>query len=116
MFIVENFKTIILNRYLDVQGRARRSEFWYFILAQIIIAIALGIIEAIIGTMFLGALFTLAMLIPTITTSTRRLHDIGRSGWWQLLSFIPLIGIIVLIVFFVTDSDSGSNAYGANPK
>lgn len=56
------------------------------------------------------------MLIPTITTSTRRLHDIGRSGWWQLLGFIPLIGIIVLIIFFVTDSDSGDNAYGANPK
>ncbi|GAA4409577.1 DUF805 domain-containing protein [Quisquiliibacterium transsilvanicum] len=64
----------------------------------------------------LSGLFVLAMLLPSLAVSVRRLHDIGRSGWWLLVSFIPLIGAIVLLVFALRDGDAGDNAYGPNPK
>lgn len=116
MFIIENFKTIVMNKYFNFEGRATRSEFWYFMLAVFAIAVVLSIIEGVLGTGgFIGMIFSLAMLLPNISVATRRLHDTGKSGWWQLIALTG-IGAIVLIVFWVMDSEAGSNKYGPNPK
>jgi uncharacterized membrane protein YhaH (DUF805 family) len=106
----------VLKKYAEFTGRARRSEFWYFVLFNFIIAIALNIVGYIISTMALSFIYGLAVLVPGIAVSVRRLHDTGRSGWWLLLSLIPVVGTIVLIVFCVEDSKPGENEYGPNPK
>lgn len=100
-----------LKKYADFTGRARRKEYWMFILVYMVIAIILGFV----GSEIISALFGLAMLIPSISIAARRLHDTGRTGWWQLISLIPLIGFIVLLVFLVQDS-LDDNQYGPNPK
>jgi uncharacterized membrane protein YhaH (DUF805 family) len=102
-------------KYADFTGRARRKEFWMFVLFYFIAAIVLGIIDSIIGFQLLGMLFSLGSLIPSLAIGARRLHDTGRSGWWQLLYLIPLIGLIIMIVFLVQDSHP-DNEYGPNPK
>ena len=102
-------------KYADFTGRARRQEFWMFILFYFIVSIVLGIIDSILGMQILGLLFSLGSLIPSLAIGARRLHDTGRSGWWQLLYIIPLIGLIIMIVFLVQDSQP-DNEYGPNPK
>ncbi|MGM8226095.1 DUF805 domain-containing protein [Cellvibrio sp. ARAG 10.3] len=102
-------------KYADFTGRARRQEFWMFVLFYIIVGIVLGIIDGILGMRILGGLFWLGSLIPALAIGARRLHDTGRSGWWQLLYIIPLIGLIIMIVFLVQDSQP-DNEYGPNPK
>ncbi|ARU28850.1 DUF805 domain-containing protein [Cellvibrio sp. PSBB006] len=102
-------------KYADFTGRARRKEFWMFVLFYFIASIVLGIVDSIIGFQLLGLLFSLGSLIPSLAIGARRLHDTGRSGWWQLLYLIPLIGLIIMIVFLVQDSHP-DNEYGPNPK
>ncbi|MCV6620690.1 MAG: DUF805 domain-containing protein [Cellvibrionaceae bacterium] len=104
-----------LKRYADFSGRARRKQYWMFVLFYFIFSIVVSIVDSILGTMFLGMIFGLAMLVPSLAIGARRLHDTGRSGWWQLLLLIPLIGFIVLLVFYVQDSHP-DNDYGPNPK
>ncbi|WP_339723190.1 DUF805 domain-containing protein [uncultured Paraglaciecola sp.] len=104
-----------LKKYAEFTGRTRRKEYWMFFLIYTILIILLSVVDAVLGAGFLSLLFSLAMLVPSISIAARRLHDTGRSGWWQLISFIPLIGIIILIVFLVQDSHD-DNEYGANPK
>ena len=101
-------------KYADFTGRARRKEFWMFVLFYFIVSIVLGIVDSIIGFQLLGLLFSLGSLIPSLAIGARRLHDTGRSGWWQLLYLIPLIGLIIMIVFLVQDSHP-DNEYGPNP-
>lgn len=98
-------------KYVEFTGRSRRKEYWTFVLVNIVISLILSSLFS-----FLGTLFSLAILLPSIAVGIRRLHDIGKSGWWLLIGFIPLLGWIVLIYFFVQDSQPGSNEYGANPK
>lgn len=86
-----------------------------FILFYMIFYIALSVIDSFIGSMILSSIYLLALLIPSISIATRRLHDTGRSGWWQLIALLPIIGIIILIVFLVQDSHD-ENEYGENPK
>jgi uncharacterized membrane protein YhaH (DUF805 family) len=74
------------------------------------------VVLAILGLDFISTLFGLAVLLPGIGVAIRRLHDIGKTGWWLLIGFVPLVGLIVLIYFYVHEGDSGSNEYGANPK
>ena len=100
-----------LKQYADFTGRARRKEYWMFILIYMIINIVL----AVLGLDAVSMLVGLVLLIPSISIATRRLHDIGRSGWWQLIVLVPFIGMIVLIFFLVQDSHD-ANDYGANPK
>ena len=114
---------VVLKKYAVFSGRAQRAEYWYFILFYFLIVIGLSIVDGITGSFsaetgmgILGGIFALAMLIPSIAVSVRRLHDTSRSGWWVLLGFIPLIGTIVLLIFTVQDSVPGDNAYGVNPK
>ena len=104
-----------LKKYADFNGRATRKEFWMFFLIYIIIAIILNVVDALTGIPLFSVLYALALLIPTISSGPRRLHDVSRSGWWQLLLLIPLIGFIVLVVFWTRDSHE-ENKFGANPK
>ena len=107
----------VLKKYAVFNGRARRTEYWMFALFNLIIAFVLGIVEVILGSPgVIGTLYTLAVIIPSIAVSVRRLHDTERSGWCLLISFVPLIGAIVLLVFMVQDSKPGQNQNGANPK
>ncbi len=110
----------VLKKYAVFDGRAHRTEFWMFVLVSVIVSIGLAILDAILGTNSAGtgllqSLYGLAVIIPSLAVGARRLHDIGKSGWWQLLGLIPLIGIIVLIVWWAQEGHSGSNEHGANP-
>lgn len=105
----------VLKDYAVFTGRTNRKEFWMFVLVNFLIGFALGIIGGIIRTGdILMNIYSLAVLVPTIAVGIRRLHDTGKSGWWILLSLIPILGIIALIVLFVQDSQPGSNKYGSN--
>ena len=106
-----------LKKYAVFSGRARRTEYWMFMLVNVIAGIILGVVDAILGTGgVLGAIYGLAMLIPGIAVGVRRLHDTSRSAWWLLIGLVPLIGAIVLVVFALQDSTPGPNAWGPNPK
>ncbi len=112
-----NWYLEVLKKYAVFSGRARRKEFWMFFLFNLIITFVLGFIEVLVGGPgIVGTLYGLAVLIPGIAVSVRRLHDISHSGWWLLIGLIPLIGAIVLLVFMVQDGKPGQNQYGANPK
>ncbi len=112
-----------LRKYADFSGRSRRKEYWFFVLFVAVISTVLTIIDGLIGAYdrstgvgLLSAIFSLAILIPSIAVSVRRLHDIDRTGWWVLISLVPLVGWIVLLVFHVQDSTPGTNRYGPYPK
>ena len=112
-----------LKKYAVFQGRARRMEYWYFVLFNVIFGFVLGFIDGLIGTFdmetgigLLSALYALAVLLPGLAVGVRRLHDIGRTGWWLLIVFVPIIGAIVFLVFAVQDSQPEENEYGPNPK
>ena len=100
-----------LTKYADFNGRAARPEFWWFVLAQFVVAFILNMVVPI-----LGGLFSLAMLVPSLAAGARRLHDIGKSGWLQLLGFIPIVGWIILIYWAAQPGEPGSNAYGPPPS
>ena len=110
-----------LKKYAVFSGRSRRREYWFFVLFSIIISIVLGVIDAMIGTQtggigILSAIYALAILIPSIAVSVRRLHDINKTGWWILIGFIPIIGTIILLIFALLAGTPGNNDYGADPK
>jgi uncharacterized membrane protein YhaH (DUF805 family) len=112
-----------IKQYADFQGRARRTEYWMFSLFCFIIMLVATALDNILGTKFEGnyygllyALCTLALCIPSLAVSVRRLHDIGKSGWMFLISLIPIVGAIWLIVLMATEGNHGANAYGPDPK
>lgn len=107
----------VLKKWKDFDGRARRREYWMFVLFMAIFAIVVGIIDGILGTVcvFVG-LYYLAMLLPMIAVSVRRMHDIGKSGWWLFITFVPVIGSLWYLFLTIQDGQSGSNQYGENPK
>jgi uncharacterized membrane protein YhaH (DUF805 family) len=117
-----NWYLYVLKNYAVFDGRARRKEYWMFVLFNLIFSILAGIIDDILGLNFesgggmIGSLYGLAVLIPSIAVSVRRLHDVGRSGWFILINLIPIIGWIWYLVVVCTDSDAGINKYGPNPK
>jgi len=109
-------------KYADFTGRARRKEYWMFYLFYVLAIIALAIIDGIIGSLspemglgILSGLFILGSIVPFIALAARRLHDINKSGWWQLISFIPLVGPIVMLVFTVIKGNEGENRFGEDP-
>ncbi len=107
----------VLKQYTVFSGRARRKEYWMFFLINLIVSLAINVIEAIVlGTAFLGLIYALAVFLPYLAVTIRRLHDTDRSGWWFLIAFIPLVGAIVLLVFLVMEGTSGDNQFGADPK
>jgi uncharacterized membrane protein YhaH (DUF805 family) len=118
-----NWYLDVLKKYAVFSGRARRKEYWMFFLFNLIVSIVLTIIDGVIGTLsaeagvgLLSGLYTLAILVPAIAVTLRRLHDTSRSGWWILIALVPLVGGIVLLVFMLLDSTPGDNQYGPNPK
>lgn len=117
-----NWYLEVLKKYADFSGRARRKEYWFFTLFNIIIAFGLGFADGALGLASrsgwgpLGAIYSLALLIPGLAVSVRRLHDTGRSGLHLLAAFIPCIGGILLLIWLVEDSHPGPNQYGPNPK
>ncbi len=106
----------VLKKYAVFSGRARRKEYWMYLLISFVISLSLGFVDKLLGTAFFSIAYGLAVFIPGFAVTVRRLHDTGRSGWWILIGFIPFIGLIVLLVFTATDGDKGSNEYGSNPK
>jgi uncharacterized membrane protein YhaH (DUF805 family) len=111
------------SKYATFSGRATRSEYWWFILFQVIAIMGLAFLDGMMGTFSEGAglgmlsgLFCLALIIPTFAVGIRRMHDTGRSGWWTLINLIPLVGPIIFIVLAAQDSQAGTNSYGPSPK
>jgi uncharacterized membrane protein YhaH (DUF805 family) len=105
-----------LSKYVEFSGRAPRSEFWFWYLFQVLVAIAALIVDGVLGTgglLYMGAVF--GLFLPGLAVTVRRLHDIGKSGWFYLFILIPLVGPILLLVWFCQDSDGGDNQYGPNP-
>lgn len=117
-----NWYIEVLKRYAVFSGRSRRMEYWMFSLINVLIVIGIAIVDNLLGFIsasglgILGTLYALAVFIPSLAVAVRRLHDTDRSGWWLLIALIPLIGLIVLLVFFLLDSRPGENRFGANPK
>ncbi|HVT36660.1 MAG TPA: DUF805 domain-containing protein [Nevskiaceae bacterium] len=107
---------VLQKKYAQFDGRAHREEFWMFVLVNFLASLAVGIVAWIIHLQLLRALYALAVLVPSLALGARRLHDTHRSGWWQLIVLIPVIGWIVLLVFFVQPGDAGDNSYGADPR
>lgn len=103
----------VFSKYATFSGRARRSEFWWFALFNLIASVVAGFIDnAVLGISLLGAIYGLATILPGLAVGCRRLHDIGRSGWWLLIGLIPLVGWIILIVWYVKEGTPGENEYG----
>jgi len=123
-----NWYLKVLKQYADFSGRARRSEYWFFVLFNMIFLIVAMVIDNVLGTTFkmgygvslpygyIYLLYVLAVFIPGLAVSVRRLHDVGKSGWMYFIALIPIIGGIWLLVLFFTDSQVGSNKWGENPK
>jgi uncharacterized membrane protein YhaH (DUF805 family) len=120
----------VLKEYANFSGRARRTEFWMFTLFSAIASIVLGLLDTLFGTAtvygngtvvtftpgILQGIYALAVLIPTLAVTVRRLHDTDRTGWWLLIGLIPIVGGIVLLVFMCLDGTRGPNRYGVDPK
>ena len=109
MNFVDSIK-ICFSKYADFNGRAKRPEFWWFTLFLFLANLVLGMLGDMISM-----LFSLATLLPSLAVGARRLHDTNRSGWWQLLWLIPVIGWIVMIVFLVQEGEAGDNRFGNVP-
>lgn len=113
----------VLKSYAVFSGRARRKEYWMFLLFNIIFGVAAIILDNLLGVAMeatgygpIYGIYALALFVPGLAVSVRRLHDVGKSGWFFFVVLIPLAGAIWLLVLFCTDSNPGVNEYGANPK
>lgn len=116
-----NYYSICLSRFAGFSGRARRREYWTFVLVNCLIALLLLTLGLAFGedspaSNIMVTIFYLIMLVPNLSVSVRRLHDIGKSGWYMFLSLIPLIGGLILLIWSLMDSEPGENQYGKNPK
>jgi uncharacterized membrane protein YhaH (DUF805 family) len=118
-----NWYIEVIKKYAVFEGRARRKEYWYFILINVLISFALTFVDGLTGTLnpeigygLLSGIYTLAILLPSISVTVRRLHDTNRSGWWFFIVLIPILGAIALLIFLVLDGKSETNRHGINPK
>ncbi|MDC6351043.1 DUF805 domain-containing protein [Zeaxanthinibacter sp. PT1] len=118
-----NWYLKVISQYTDFTGRARRMEYWMFVLFHFIFSVLAVAIDNLLGITFgdipygwLFLAYALFSLLPGLAVQVRRLHDSGRSGWWILIGFVPLVGGLVLLVFYLLDSEDGPNDYGPNPK
>lgn len=108
---------VCLSKYATFSGRARRSEYWWWVLFQFLVAIAATVVDQVVTGSVVGIIATLAFVVPSLAVAWRRLHDTGRSGAWYFIALVPFVGFIVLLVFMVSDSEPGpQNAYGPSPK
>ena len=121
--MIKHYLNAVQNNYVNFSGRARRSEYWYFILCYYIITIlavvidnTLGLANDLTGYGFITLAVMLGHILPSISLVVRRLHDVGKSGWFYFIALIPIIGGIWLLVLFCTEGTKGENKYGADPK
>lgn len=123
--MIEWYKKVVFDNYSNFNGRARRSEYWYFYLTNMVIYILLAILAAVLSNIsstlsgfiiLLYGVYALAMLIPGLAVAVRRLHDVDKSGWFLLFSIIPIIGGILLLIWFCSEGIRRTNQYGADPK
>ena len=117
------FMDALRNKYATFEGRARRKEYWFYVLFYVLVLCGLALVDGLTGTFseeaglgLLSGLFVLATLVPSLAVTVRRLHDTDRSGWWVLIGLVPIAGDLVLLVFTLMDSQPGANQYGSNPK
>jgi uncharacterized membrane protein YhaH (DUF805 family) len=104
------------DHYTTFTGRASRPAYWWWFLFSILVGIAANIIDAIIGSSgVISGLAALALLLPGLSVSVRRFHDINRSGWWILIFIVPIVGFILWLVWFTREGDPGENQYGPPP-
>ena len=113
----------VLAKYAVFRGRARRKEYWFYILFNVIFSIILAIVDMSMDTFdpktgvgLFGTIYAAVLILPSMAVTVRRLHDIGRSGWWMLIPIVPILGAILIFAFLVQDSDPGENRFGPNPK
>lgn len=118
-----NYYFTAFKKYAVFNGRATRSEYWYFTLLNIFALGMFGLIDQLMGVFNfdagygpLSAIYTLAMILPGLGVSIRRLHDTGRSGWWFMITAIPLLGLLVFLYFALLESDPNPNQYGESPS
>ena len=113
-----NWYISVLKQYAVFSGRARRTEYWMFVLCNVIVMLLLGMVDKLIGgdNELMSSIYSLAVLLPSLAVAARRLHDTDRSAWWQLLGLIPIIGTLVLIYFMVCNGQQGPNRFGDDPK
>lgn len=104
-----------LSKYAEFSGRARRQEYWLFVLLYVILSIVAGVIDAVLGTEAVTLILGLALLIPSVAVLIRRLHDLDRTGWWALFMFLPILGTLLLLVFCVMKGTEGPNRFGPDP-
>jgi len=115
--MIESYLKVVRDNYANFNGRATRPEYWYFFLANFLVGFIIGIIAAVIpAAMYVSYLYSLVVLVPSIAVAVRRLHDIGKSGWFILVALIPIAGAIWLIVMLATEGQNGPNEYGPDPR
>jgi uncharacterized membrane protein YhaH (DUF805 family) len=121
MSIIDAWKTCVLTKYANFSGRARRSEFWGFAVVNAAIYVLLLLLLLILDpgpelVLALPGAFALAMLVPSLAAAVRRLHDTNKSGWLLLIALVPIVGSLLLLFSYLSDSDEKTNDYGASPK
>ncbi|SMC35340.1 DUF805 domain-containing protein [Moheibacter sediminis] len=130
MNMIDWYKKVVFENYANFRGRARRSEYWYFALCNGIISMVFYIPLLVTGGFSdnsepgiifwlcygLLMVYGLATFVPTLAVTVRRLHDIGKSGWYYFVGFIPLVGPIILLVWFFTEGEGHTNQWGSDPK
>ena len=121
--MIDWYKKVVFENYANFNGRARRSEYWYFALMNLIILVIATVLDSVLGFNFaplpygyLYVLVALATFIPGLAVAVRRLHDVGKSGWFYFIVLIPIVGAIWLLVLFFTEGNKGENQYGSDPK
>ncbi|NTT85638.1 DUF805 domain-containing protein [Tabrizicola fusiformis] len=114
MNMTEAVKSVLSN-YANFSGRAIRSEYWWFTLANVIGSVILNGIDMATGVPILSLIWALALLVPGLAVGVRRLHDLDRSGWWLLIVLVPVVGVILLIYWFATRGTVGPNRFGPDP-
>ena len=118
--VIDNFKQVVTGKYADFTGRADRKEYWLFVLAMIVISLALGLLISIFAKVkllyivfaVLSGAVSLALLIPSLAVTVRRLHDIGKGGGWIFISLIPFIGAIWLLILVIMKGEPDENRFG----
>lgn len=107
----------VFSKYAEFSGRARRSEYWYFVLFQILLSAALAFAAYMDSALsILGFIASLVLFIPSLAVEVRRLHDIGKSGWYVLIRLVPPVGIVLLLIWLCSEGDPNNNQFGPSPK
>jgi uncharacterized membrane protein YhaH (DUF805 family) len=121
--MIQWYKKVVLENYANFNGRARRAEFWWYTLANVIMAIIAMTLDSVLGTNieplpygYVYIIYGLAVFLPGLAVGVRRLHDVGKSGWFYFIILVPIIGAIWLLVLFATEGQHGENQYGSDPK